>query len=67
MSDKVKVATFANGCFWYSETIFKRLKGVKSVLPGYAGAKIDNPIYEQVCTGNTEYVKSVQIEFDPTF
>ena len=67
MNDKSEFATLANGCFWCTEAIFKRLKGVKSVLPGYAGAKIDNPIYEQVCTGNTEYVKSVQIEFDPTF
>ena len=63
MSDEVRVVMLANGCFWYSEAIFKRLK---SVLPGYVGGKIDNPIYEQLCTGNTEDAESVQIEFDST-
>ena len=37
MNDKTEIATLANGCFWCTEAIFKRLKGIESVLPGYAG------------------------------
>ena len=62
----VQIATLANGCFWCSEAIFKRLKGVKSVLPGYSGGMVENPSYEQVCTGKTGHTESIQIEFDPT-
>ncbi len=65
MSDELEVATLANGCFWCSEAIFKRLKGVKSVLPGYSGGIIKNPSYDQVCTGKTGHAESIQIEFDP--
>ena len=59
------MATLANGCFWCSEAIFKRLKGVNSVLPGYAGGLVKNPSYDQVCTGKTGHAESIQIEFDP--
>ncbi|MGH9978200.1 MAG: peptide-methionine (S)-S-oxide reductase, partial [Nitrososphaeraceae archaeon] len=41
-----ETATFANGCFWCSEAVFKRLKGIKSVLPGYSGGQVKNPSYE---------------------
>lgn len=61
----METATFANGCFWCTEAIFARLKGVKSVLPGYAGGKIEDPSYEQVCTGRTGHAEAAQIEFDP--
>jgi peptide-methionine (S)-S-oxide reductase len=61
-----QIATLANGCFWCSEAIFKRLKGVKSVLPGYSGGMVENPSYEEVCTGKTGQAESIQIEFDPT-
>ena len=50
-SNTTQIATLANGCFWCSEAIFKRLKGVKSVLAGYSGGIVKNPSYEQVCTG----------------
>ena len=60
-----ETATFANGCFWCSEAIFKRLNGIKSVLPGYSGGQVENPTYEQVCTGGTGHAESIQIEFDP--
>ena len=60
-----ETATFANGCFWCSEAIFKRLNGIKSVLPGYSGGQVKNPTYEQVCTGRTRHAESIQIEFDP--
>ena len=65
MYDKSEIATFANVCFWCSEAIFERLKGVKSVLPGYSGGIVENPSYDQVCTGKTGHAESIQIEFDP--
>ncbi|HSX39746.1 MAG TPA: peptide-methionine (S)-S-oxide reductase MsrA [Candidatus Saccharimonadales bacterium] len=60
-----ETATLAGGCFWCTEAIFKRLKGVKSVLPGYAGGNVDNPTYEQVSTSNTGHAEAIQIEYDP--
>ncbi len=58
-------ATFAGGCFWCTEAIFKRLKGVSSVLPGYSGGDVENPSYDEVCSGTTGHAESIQIEFDP--
>ena len=65
MNDNSETATLANGCFWCSEAIFKRLKGVKTVVPGYSGGVVKDPSYNQVCTGNTGHAESIQIEFDP--
>ena len=62
----IETATFANGCFWCTEAIFKRLKGVVSVMPGYSGGHTENPTYEQVSTGTTGHAESIQIEFDPS-
>lgn len=61
----MEIATFAGGCFWCTEAIFKRLKGVSSVLPGYSGGDVENPSYEEVCDGNTGHAEAIQIEFDP--
>ena len=58
-------ATFGEGCFWCSQAIFERVKGVKSVYAGYSGGTTDDPSYEEVCTGNTGYAEVVQITFDP--
>lgn len=63
--NKGSIATFAGGCFWCTEAIFKRLKGVISVLPGYSGGEKENPTYEEVCTGKTGHAEAIQIEFDP--
>ena len=60
-----ETATLAGGCFWCTEAIFKRLKGITSVFPGYAGGMADHPTYEQVCSGNTGHAEAVQIKFDP--
>jgi peptide-methionine (S)-S-oxide reductase len=65
MNDETEIATIASGCFWCTEAIFKRLKGVKSVLSGYGGGTVKNPSYDQVCTGKTGHAESIQIEFDP--
>lgn len=60
-----EIATLAGGCFWCTEAIFKRLKGIISVTPGYAGGNIENPSYEEVSTGTTGHAESIQIEFSP--
>lgn len=64
MSD-LKKATFAGGCFWCTDAVFRMLKGVKSVTSGYAGGEKENPSYEEVSSGQTGHVEAVQIEFDP--
>jgi peptide-methionine (S)-S-oxide reductase len=58
-------AVFGGGCFWCTEAFFQRLKGVNSVLPGYAGGTSPNPSYDQVCTGRTGHAEVIKIEFDP--
>src|SRR5574343_17353 len=63
--NKIEIAVFGGGCFWCTEAVFKMLKGVKKVLPGYSGGTVDNPTYEQVCSGNTGHAEVVYIEFDP--
>lgn len=60
-----EAATFAAGCFWSMEAIFKQLKGVDKVEPGYAGGTAPHPSYEQVETGVTGYAESLNITFDP--
>lgn len=53
------------GCFWCTEAVFKMLRGVDSVLPGYAGGTTPNPTYEQVSSGDTGHVEVIKIEYDP--
>src|SRR3970040_751637 len=61
---KLQLATFGSGCFWCSEAIFERVKGVTSVISGYSGGKVDNPTYEDVCSGKTGHAEGVQIKCD---
>lgn len=61
-----EIATFANGCFWCTEAIFKELRGVETVVSGYSGGNIKNPTYEQICTGDTGHAETIQISFDPS-
>ena len=60
-----ETATLAGGCFWCLEAAFQDLKGVERVQSGYAGGRVANPSYEQVCTGTTGHAEVVQIAFDP--
>lgn len=61
----MQTATLAGGCFWCTEAVFLRLRGVESVIPGYTGGSVPNPSYEAVCTGTTGHAEAVQISFDP--
>ncbi len=63
--NNLATATLAGGCFWCTEAVFKRLKGVESVEPGYSGGTIKNPTYEQVCSGTSGHAEAIQIKFDP--
>jgi len=62
---KLARATFGGGCFWCTEAVFQRVKGVESVVSGYAGGTVENPTYAQVCTGTTGHAEVIQITFDP--
>ena len=55
---------FAGGCFWCTEAIFRRVEGVKKVIPGYIGGSIKNPSYKEVCSGKTGHAEAVYLEFD---
>lgn len=61
----VETATLAGGCFWCTEALFKRLRGVTKVTSGYSGGARENPNYEQVSTGATGHAEAVQVNFDP--
>jgi len=65
MSDKLEIATLANGCFWCTEAIFQRLNGVEKVTSGYSGGKVKNPTYNEVTSGETGHAEVIQIQFDP--
>lgn len=59
-----QVITLGAGCFWCIENIFARIKGVDSAISGYADGDIENPSYEQVCSGTSGHAEVVQISFD---
>lgn len=58
-------ATFGSGCFWCTEAVFQRLKGVEKAQSGYSGGEVENPTYEAVCTGQTGHAEVVQVTYDP--
>lgn len=62
----MKTAVFGGGCFWCTEAVFKMLKGVTFVEPGYAGGQVVNPRYEQVSTGNTGHAEVIRVTYDPS-
>lgn len=59
-----ETATFGSGCFWCTEAVFQRLKGVISAKSGYSGGTVENPTYEAVCNGTTGHAEVIQVEFD---
>ena len=67
-ADKVsapQTLVIAGGCFWSTQAVFEKLKGVSGVVAGYAGGDKDTATYEQVCSGTTGHAESVQITYDP--
>lgn len=60
-----ETAVFGGGCFWCTEAIFKRVKGVEKVEPGYAGGRTPNPSYKMVCTGTTGHAEVIRVTYDP--
>ncbi len=66
-SERAKgLATLAGGCFWCLEAVYKELRGVERVVSGYAGGHVENPTYEQVCSGDTGHAEVIRVTFDPT-
>ena len=55
----------AGGCFWCLDAAYRALRGVSSVVSGYVGGTVENPSYEQVCTGRTGHAEAVAVTFDP--
>lgn len=60
-----EIATLGAGCFWCVEAVFLSLKGVISVESGYSGGHVQNPTYQQVCTGTTNHAEVAHIQYDP--
>jgi len=61
----MKNATFGSGCFWCTEAVFQDIEGVEKVVSGYAGGKIANPTYREVCSGRTGHAEVIQITYNP--
>jgi peptide-methionine (S)-S-oxide reductase len=62
---ELDTATFGGGCFWCVEAVFQQLEGVAKVVSGYAGGKVSNPTYKEICTGRTGHAEVCQIIYDP--
>jgi peptide-methionine (S)-S-oxide reductase len=62
----LQIATLANGCFWCTEAVFQRLKGVVSVQSGYTGGETENPTYYEVANGSTGHAEALQVTYNPS-
>lgn len=63
--DQYETAVFGAGCFWCIEAVFEELKGVETVVAGYAGGHVKNPSYREVCTGRTGHAEVAKVMYDP--
>ena len=66
MKQENEVGIFGGGCFWCTEAVFKMLRGVVGVLPGYAGGSMDKPSYDKVSSGKTGHAEVIRIEYNPS-
>ncbi|MAM46122.1 MAG: peptide-methionine (S)-S-oxide reductase [Planctomycetes bacterium] len=64
-SSSRETATLGAGCFWCIEAVLEQIEGISDVTSGYMGGTIENPTYEQICTGLTGHAEVVQVTFDP--
>lgn len=64
MSEKIKSAYFAGGCFWGVEYHFEKLNGVVAAISGYMGGRTENPDYKSICTGLTGHLEVVRVDYD---
>jgi len=58
-------ATFAGGCFWCTEAVFRDVIGVEQVESGYIGGSVEHPTYKQVCGGDTGHAEAIRVTYDP--
>ncbi len=65
-TNKLESFVVGGGCFWCVEAVLQRVPGVKAVVSGYAGGAVENPTYEQVCSGTTGHAEVVRVDYDPT-
>jgi len=65
MSSTLPTITLAGGCFWCTEAVYVRVRGITAVQSGYANGSLPQPSYEQVCTGHTGHAEVVRLTFDP--
>ena len=65
MNERTQTATLGGGCFWCLDAAYRQIDGVTRVTSGYAGGRLPDPTYQQVCTGTTGHAEVVQLEFDP--
>lgn len=61
---QIKFIVLGGGCFWCTQAIYKKVKGILDVRSGYSGGNIEKPTYQQVCTGNTNHAEVVKISYD---
>ena len=61
-----QTAVFAGGCFWGTQSVFERVKGVVATTVGYAGGSADTATYAQVTTETTGHAESVKVDYDPS-
>jgi len=57
-------ATLAGGCFWCIEGAFSQLIGIHYAISGYMGGHVENPTYDDICTGSSGHAEVVQLSFD---
>lgn len=62
--ERLKTCFFGAGCFWGVQYIFERIPGVLETQAGYMGGELENPTYEQVCTGKTGHAEVLKIRYD---